>query len=367
MARSVSSPPITFRTVTEKDGPAVIDLRRRVDDLPVPEKTSTDFWWWENHQNPFGSSTAVVAVSEDKLISHMSALPRRVMVNAHAHPSSHLVEAMTDRAFRRSMVLTRLGHRLERLLEEQQIYLFYGFPNRNSRLIFQRGFKWTDVGSPRVWLYPLKPGRILASRPGALAWVLALPASPAGKLYRAAFRFRPSDRVGQAEEFDRRFQVLLDEIHRRHPIVLERSVDYLNWRYCKAVARSYTILYAPTDGSESAAGYLVFRRTCHEGVELGGIMDLQVSENAGDELAGRLIGTALARMDESGAHACLALLMSADPLSSPLARSGFLPVPRKLNPNTPDFMIKLAGGELDPDLLSDPANWRLSFGDNDVF
>ncbi len=358
---------IIFRTVSETDGPAVIDLRRRVDDLPVPEKISTDFWWWENHQNPYGSSIAVVAVSDKKFVSHMSALPRQVIIKARPYPCSHLVEAMTDRALRRSMVFLRVGYKLERLLKEQKRALFYCFPNRNSRLIFQRGFKWTDIRNPRVWLYPLRPGRVLRSRPGAIASFLAPLAPLGGLLYRTVFRFKPSGRVEQAEKFDARFQPLLDEIHSRHHIILERTLDYLNWRYCKAVARSYTVLYAPEVGSERVAGYLVFRRMLHEGVELGVILDLQVSENAANELTGLLLGTALTQMDGSGAHAALALLMPADPLSRLFRRSGFIPVPRKLNPTPPDFMIKLAGGELDPDLLSNPANWRLGFGDNDVF
>ena len=239
MALSVNPSQIIFRTVSEIDGPAVIDLRRRVDDLPVPEKISTDFWWWENHQNPYGSSAAVVAVSDKKFVSHMSALPRQVIIKARPYPCSHLVEAMTDRALRKSMVFLHVGYKLERLLKEQKKAFFYCFPNRNSRLIFQRGFQWTDMGSPRVWLYPLRPGRVLHSRPGTVASLLALFAPPVGTLYRKVFRFKPSDRVLHADRFDGRFQPLLDEIHSRPCIILERTLDYLNWRYCKAVARSY--------------------------------------------------------------------------------------------------------------------------------
>jgi len=363
----VSPSPITFRTVSEADGPAVVELRRRVDDLPVPEKISTDFWQWENYQNPFGSSTAVAAVAENKFVSHMSALPRRLLVNSRAHPCAHFVEAMTDRSFRNKIVFLRLGHVLERRLRQENVSVFYCFPNRNSRLIFQRGFKWMDAGSPRVWLYPIRPGKILSSRPGALASIMARLAPAGARFYRAAFRFKPCERVEPAEQFDSRFQGLLDEIHRRHPLVFERTVAYLNWRYCRAVNRSYTVLRTFEDDSETAAGYLVFRRMCHEGVELGVIMDLQVCQKAAGETAGRLLGTALALMDESGAHAALALLMPADPLGRPLRRSGFIPVPRKLNPNPPDFMIKPVGGGLDPGFLSNPANWRLGFGDNDVF
>ncbi|MBN2288013.1 MAG: GNAT family N-acetyltransferase [Candidatus Glassbacteria bacterium] len=358
---------ITFREVCEDDCPAVVELRRRVDDLPVPEKISTEFWQWENLRNPFGVSTAVVAVSEGRLVSHMSALPRRLVVDGRPHPCSHVVEAMTDRALRRSMVFLRLGHRLERLLCEQGRELFYCFPNRSSRSIFQRGFKWMDAGSSRLWLYPLRPGRVLASRPGALARALAPLAVPAGVLYRGLFAFRSSGRVETADKFDDRFQGLLDEVHRRGPVVLERTVDYLNWRYCRAVARKYTVLCLPGEGGESVDGYLVYRRLRHEGVELGVVMDLQVRESATHGPAGLLLCTALAQMDSSGAQAALCLLTSSDPLSRSLARSGFIPVPRRLNPNPLDFMIKPVGAGLKPAFICDPANWRLSFGDNDVF
>ncbi|HUU27311.1 MAG TPA: GNAT family N-acetyltransferase [archaeon] len=363
----MSSPPFIIRSVSEKDGPGVIDLRLRMDDLSVSEKNSLDFWRWENLQNPYGNSIGMLAISDEMIISHMTSLPRRVLLKGCSHSCSHVIEAMTDRRFRKGMAFLSLGLKLDQELKERNVSLLYCFPNSNSRPIFQRGFRWIDVGSSRLWLYPLRPDRILATQTSWFHPVFTLPFALAGRLYKTFFPFKSSSLVVQTTEFDMRFQPLLDQIHNRYPIVMERSLDYLNWRYCKTVGRKYTVLYALEKGSPTVAGYLVYRLTCHEGLDLGVIMDLQVLENDPNWVPAHLLGTALSQIHQKGAHAALCLSMPADPINKSLYRSGFLSLPRPLNPNPFDLMIKLPGSNPLSDFVTNPAHWRLSFGDNDVF
>jgi len=351
----------------ESDIPGVMDLRLRVKELGVPEKNNPDFWRWENFQNPYGPTMAMIALTGEEVISHIALLPRRLWVNGKSYSCCMALESMTDRRFRAKGLFPRLWFELKPRHQAKEISILFGFPNRYARPIFHKGFKWLDVGSPQLRAYPFRPGQVLRSRGGLASSLLSLPAAAGGFLYRLPFKFKPSGRVSQASAFDERFQPLLDEIHGRHPIILERSVDYLNWRYLKAVARNYTALFVTMDDSETVAGYLVYSRALYEELVLGVVMDLQISENAPDGLGEEMLSTALWQMNKDGAHLALSLSMPADPINRVLRRRGFFFVSRKFNPNPFDLMIELCDKKLNREVLTNPDHWRLGFGDIDVF
>ena len=363
----MNSPKFVLRPAKESDIDGVVNLRLRVDDIGVPEKNNPDFWKWENFLNPYGNSTAMIALTGREIISHIALLPRRAWVSGRSYSCALALEGMTDRRYRAKGLFPRLWFELRGLNQKNETLFLFGFPNSNSRPVFQHKFKWLDVGSPQLWLYPLRPKRLVSNRPGLFSSLLAVPVPLAGWLYRMIYRFSPSDRVEQADSFDIRFQPLLDQIHRRYPVVLERTTEYLNWRYCKAVARSYTVLYIMEDGTDEVAGYLVFRQMCHEGVELGIIMDLQVKEQESATITENLLKTALARLYANGVEAVLALTMPSDSVSACLRNKGFIAVPRRFNPNPFDLMIELCDKNLETEVLTNPLQWHLGFGDIDVF
>jgi hypothetical protein len=356
-----------IRPAGESDGPGIVALRRKIEELPVPEKNDLAFWRWENIENPYGRAIAMIASLGEEVVSCFALYPRQVRITGRPYSCCLSAESMTDRRFRSKGLFPRLWYEIEPAAKALKIDLLYGFPNRNSRPVFQQGFKWLDVASPTLWVYPLRPQKIFSLRRSRILSSLALPLAAGGLFYRIPFGFKYSNRVFETTCFDQRFAPLVEEIHNRSPIVLERSLDYLNWRYIRTVGRNYTLLYSAAENNAGIAGYLVYRLASHEGQELGVIMDFQFSGNAPRQSAAELLSTALRRMDNEGACAALCLSMPGDPKARFLGRQGFIPLPRKINPHPFDLMIKFCSKDLSEQFLVNPAHWRLDFGDIDVF
>ena len=362
-----SNGPFGIRRATEDDGPAIVELRGRVTELAVPEKTSPEFWFWENIANPYGKSITMVAFAGEQLVSSVSLLPRRAWINGVSHPCWLTVESMTDPRFRSKGLFFFLWQAAEREVQKSHDCLLYGFPNRNAKPIFEHGFHWTGVGSPTLMIYPLRPEKVAASRlsPG-LATLAGLPLLIVGKLWRIPFGQRYSGRLQAIDGFTAECSSFLERINRSRPIMLERSVDYLNWRYPGAVGRKYRILRVP--GSwEAGGGYVVFRCAEHEGTRLGVIMDLQFDDRPLRSVARELLESAIAELADMNVDLVIGLATPGDRIAAVFRRSGFLPVPRRFNPNSFDLMFWSHGPLEGVHLLNGLENWGISFGDIDVF
>jgi len=352
-----------IRPVCPEDGPAVVELRRRMDDLPVPEKNDLSFWRWENLENPYGTAFAMLAEREGVAVSNFSLLPRKLRIGTRVIQACLSVESMTERRYRAKGLFPRLWLALEPLAREAGVDVFYGFPNSKSRPIFQRVFHWTDVGSPDLFCYPLRPQCFLRSRGIPFSSLASLP----GSIYRGIFRPKQAANVRPLINFNSCNQALVESLHPETSIVPERTVEYLNWRYTNVPGRDYMIHGLFSVPVASPAGFVVTRRTSHEGVDLAVVMEICLGPHVSRRNANILLSAVLADMFESGVDVALGLAMPGDPVRLVLGSAGFIRLPRRLAPHRFDLMVHGAGNAVPRDSLSDPACWRISFGDIDVF
>lgn len=349
--------------VQESDGQRIVDLRKRVTDLPVPEKNNIEFWRWENLQGPYGKSLAMLAEYGEEAVSHFSALPRPIHYAGKTYNGALSVESMTDKRFRGRLLFPRIWMELRPLAESAGIDIFFGFPNKNSRPIFQKGFKWLDVGSPDIFACPLNLKTMLKSRNRPLTYFFDL----FGQIYRKLFRITQGTTLNCEKEFDNRFNGLLREPHDDSAIIPARSIDYLNWRYKGAPGRNYNIYSITTRDKARVEGYVVTSRARHDGIELGIIMDIQIAREVSRKRTAGLLASSLFELYKSGAQVALCLAMPGDPIRRILFSAGLLPVPQRFSPQQFNLMTYICNKDLPDCNIVEPRNWRITFGDIDVF
>lgn len=191
---------------------------------------------WLYEQNPLGAPVAVAAVDEGdgKIVGCCSLLPLGLNAGGKVHQAGMAVDFVLDvehRVFGPALLMQRM---LGDLGRTSGMSLVLSYPNREARGVFSR-LGYEPVGDIRHWSKILRSGRKLLSRTGN--HVLASVAGPLidfGLLLRDRW-FWPSGvdggKVEVLEQCDGRFDLLWEKAKRNQTVAVERSAEYLQWRF----------------------------------------------------------------------------------------------------------------------------------------
>jgi hypothetical protein len=140
--------------------------------------------------------------------------------------------------------------------------LGYGFPNEKAVPLYRRA-GYLELGVMSRYTRVLRSGRYLEQRIGMPSVARAVGAV-ADRALAASARLR-AGRANTAlelrwlEDFDARFDTLWDEAWHAHPILCERTCEFLRWRFSRQPARQYRIAALVEPGSERLVAYAIVR------------------------------------------------------------------------------------------------------------
>ncbi|MDD6312950.1 MAG: GNAT family N-acetyltransferase [Firmicutes bacterium] len=262
--------------------------------------------------NPSGDLLASVAVDNGKIVAYFGALPSQVNAYGRISKASLSVHAMTDPEYGGRGIFNLLTEKLYERIAEVGIEYAYVFPNLLSHPTFIRKREMHDVYEFPALTLELSPDT----------------AAP----------------TCTAKEGINRSAYCHDENH----ITIEKSPEYLNWRYYSAPGGIYSML------SLDDRNWLIYKffedklNVCELHFE---------SKDALEELIASVISKAV-----ENKKSCITLWISVyEQYHVLLEKMGF----RNRYPIT-YFGVTLVGASCDERAL-DPREWRIQMGDDNVY
>lgn len=230
---------LTVRTAGEVDLPAILDVARRA--LGWTD-SDPSFLRWKHLENPFGRSTMLVAVHEERIVGFRAFLRwelvdrNRALVRA-----ARAVDTATDPDHQGRGIFTRLTMQALDQLHDDGVTLVFNTPNRTS-LAGYRKMGWSELGRLPAAAMPTSvraPFVMATARQAADRWPVPTSAGEA-----------PADVFPGLSGW-------LDTLPGAPGLSTHRTAEYLQWRY-GLEALGYRVVVPA--GHRSGDGVAVFRR-----------------------------------------------------------------------------------------------------------
>ncbi len=340
---------VTYRELTPSDGDRINDLFAR----SYGRVRTPDQWRWEFTRAPGGSPVLWAAEAGGRLIGHYALIPLEMSSFGQPLKGAKAESAMVDPEYRGRGICSRLVELTLRDARQRGISVVWGFPNERSFRIMERSGR-IHIGGLYGYIRVLRRGRVLRAylrrcwrRSSELpAQGRAEAGAPLTDRLAGERILTAQGLIGESciEErcIDERFQELWERSRDRLGITVNRSPEYLAWRFGTNPYGRYLIL---TQGPQGGipAGYMISTLRREGELSIGYIVDFLSAGDGAEVFAGLLTGT-LQRLGAAGADMAVLFLNPAHPLCRPL-----LPVLKKQHfhrRNRPkQFSIKVISDE----------------------
>lgn len=339
------SPDVILRTATPADVPQMRELARvALGEGSVPRTKA--FWRWKHEQNPFGSSPALLAVVEGKIVSLRIFLRWRWRYGGQAFAAVRPVDTATHPDWRRRGLFERLTRELLQAMKAEGVTFVFNTPNASSGRGYEK-LGWRIVGRPTIWVRPVRPARLLTE----LART-----EEVRDLEEAPQRFEPtSAEILASPELASFLRCTTRSMFR---LMTDADGAYLAWRYrdCPGLAYGAAGMFDRTSGA-----LVIFRRAMRHGLCELRLCDLFFADDVASRSKMREVIRGL--LLEHDVDLATARAVPGTGQAAILLRSGFLPVQRI----GPTLAVRPLGQEAKIPPIDRLSAWGASIGDMEVF
>jgi hypothetical protein len=183
-------------------------------ELVFKEPMSLAQWNWRFRDNPAGKYMIKLMWEEEQLIGHYALSPVYLNVSNERILSAHSLTTMTHPEYGGRGIFKTLANDLYDYVErERGVKAIWGFPNNNSHYGFVKNLEWKDIG------------------------VLHTLVCPSSRLARTSTDLE----VREVSKFEHDHVELFARDTGSFSVSVERSVEYLNWRYVTKPSTQYRI------------------------------------------------------------------------------------------------------------------------------
>ncbi|MEO8086041.1 MAG: GNAT family N-acetyltransferase [Bacteroidota bacterium] len=318
------------------------------------------FLQWEYKDNPFGN--AVVTLAKDRqhtLASQYAVIPLEVVVNGKILKGSLSLNTLTAEKFRGMGLFTGAAEENYSRCTKEEILFTIGVPNRNSFPGFKNKLRFANPGNLNFLIKPLHPIRMIKSflikngeKKGEELRVII---NESGMVKKSISFFNP---VADAEIYES----FWTGWKKKNSIAINRTVDYMSWRYFKNPMRNYEVFKLVE--KEKMKAIISTRAMNIFGMRAIVVMDL-LSEDV--KYASELLQAISNVAKESNMDIVIAATANKKRAYSIFRKSGYWHVPEFLLPQQLPFIIRLHKNFEGSEVLFDLENWHFSFGDYDIF
>ena len=281
-----------------------------------------DRWFdWLYRENPHGQARVWIAESRDKreVVGVASAFPRRMYVDGSAKRGCVLGDFCIDSRYRTLGPALQLQRACLAEIDAGTLAVCYDFPSRSMTAVYTRLGVELQERMVRM-AKPLRTARQIGERVKLrpLARGLSAAADRWLALRDRSMKKSSECAIGVHEDVcGEEFTALAERLGARYGVCVQRTAEYLNWRYRAHPHRRYEILAARRNGV--LVGYAVFTRTEEDAT----IVDLMAEGDR--ELIGDLVSQVVARMKEQRVATVSAPLLASHPWVRLFASLGFYP------------------------------------------
>jgi hypothetical protein len=219
---------------------------------------------WVYRQNPIGPGILFLAYHETsgKPIGTAGIGLRTFRWNSKAYPAGIAVDFVVDAEHRNAQAALLLSRAVITSVPEK-IKLLYGFPNTYAESIFRR-IGYVKLGKAKKFVKVLRSVQYLQRRSVPQLLIRSIAASVDLGLRLASSESSTSQRaqVCEISPSDERLSALLSECGAQgEHLEMERSPEYLQWRYQNCPLHCYSLLGVSTRNQEEFIGYAALEVT----------------------------------------------------------------------------------------------------------
>jgi len=348
----VDGDPFELRPFRDGDERAIVALFERVFGRTMGLSESRDHWQWESVEGPWGPASIQLATLRGRAVAHFGATPRRLDTPAGPRMAGHAIDLMTAPEARGRGAFGALEARTRADLAGRGVDYVFAFLNMNSAPICFGRLGWAR--SSELHLYAKAAVPWIHSRGGARERDLPSPASAPGARTSRIEPLRSLPEAGALEAL---------RLAARPPApCIDRSPEYLRWRYEHRPETRYTIVASTGASLDGLAVGLCDRRL---GPAHGVILECLAAGQDRARLA-RLLAGIEGELRRQGAHVMTCLVGGAGTLPEALRHRGFVRLPWSIVPHRIAFGVRRTdGAPLEPEM--EPSRWYLTWGDTDLF
>lgn len=285
-------------------------------------------WKWRYCDNPFGAEMIRLMWDEDKLIGHYAVCPVELKIENQILKTALSLTTMTHPDYTGRGIFSKLASILyEELHSESGISFYWGFPNNQSHYGFIKNLKWKDI-------YEIPNFRLEDFR-----------RISAYSECRKVDKFS-SKHISAIAEYDSNPEL----------IEVNRTVDYLNWRYDINSGNQYQI-YEIVTGHKSNPFVVVKEYGSDGGTEID-LMEIVCPDD--ERIISSLLHAALNGSDKS-INAINLWMSPENPKHLILEKFGFM------NKGGVTYLSGLPVGNIAKEILLDKKYWNYNFSYSDVY
>jgi hypothetical protein len=171
--------------------------------------------------------------------------------------------------------------------------------------------------------------------------------------------------IRQVERFDGGFDDLWSRIENKRPVMIERTSEFLEWRFGAVPRRVYRKWVAVEGGR--VRGYVISRLMDVEHMPCGMIADFVIEDSAvGLEAGDMLLSTAVESFQEGRVALSGCLMTRGTNEFRLLRRQGYFVCPPRLEPQPFPLILQPLQDSVLQGPVGDLGNWFLTTGDYDV-
>lgn len=316
---------------------------------------------WLHQQNQVHENMIYYAWSGSDIGAIYTALPVYFRINGERVKALQSIDTITDENHRGKGLFTLLANQLYADAPKENYALVYGFPNDQSAPGFFKKLKWVSFGEapflikPIRWNYLLK--KILFRKKhtdfSSRSHVFDAPAT---------IPVTPTREIRAMADFGSDYNRIWETVAKTIRVSADRNADYMNWRYVQKPGEHY-YRYGLYE-NDHLQGVIVFSiKFKHDGC-VAYIMDLIFDPAVSD--AGKWLLNASARLFRREKVDVVLTWCLPHSFNYPAYRqSGYYPMPEKVRPQKLYLGVR-SFREAQQDLLSQPANWYISYSDSDT-
>jgi len=247
------------------------DINKVVDLLNIvfePEIPFTSEWWnWKYILNPAGFSgengDIWVAENGDKLVGYYAVIPEKFIFNNRTITVAQSVDTAVHPEYRRMGMFSALAEKVYSEVKNRYYFIF-GFPSGMAYLGFLKlGWKDFEIDEYIKFInYEDSLNRITNNNLLSLFSKYALKTwSTLVSLKHLFYNIRGMNvEIQKVNKFHDEINYLWKKVKSKNIMILERDIDFLNWRFSK-IFGDYHIYIGRSTKDKSIVGYAVFKKT----------------------------------------------------------------------------------------------------------
>jgi len=288
-----------------------------------------EYWRWKFQNEARGMNRIVVGLNNDEVIGCTHTLPLRVKIGNKVYPSVQGVDVAVHPNLRKKAIFNKITDLAAKMRKASGVQFHY-FSTKNP-IVFKYYPKNLFHRFPHsvTRLFRIHDVRLqLRKQPMKYSFIYryAFHLSKFANRCRNTFQLhRPSSNdfhIRKIAHFDERIEGFWEEIKDHYSFMIERSRDYLNWRYCDPRGGDYLVKIA--EANNQILAYTVLRIDKNQrDYPVGYIVDLLILPNRFD-VANALVSDAANYFDDHHINIVICLIIKNHPYEAILKKNGFI-------------------------------------------